>query len=71
MKPYRAVLFDFFGTLVPNFKLSEHKSLLREMASAVGAPAEPFVERWLGRLRSGQRACFRQRAKIYLRFAKR
>jgi len=48
MKPYRAVLFDFFGTLVPNFKLSEHKALLREMAAAVGAPAEPFVERWLG-----------------------
>jgi putative hydrolase of the HAD superfamily len=47
MKPYRAVLFDFFGTLVPNFKLSEHKALLREMAATVGAPAEPFVERWL------------------------
>ena len=43
----RAVLFDFFGTLVPNFLLSDHKALLREMANAVGAPAEPFVERWL------------------------
>jgi putative hydrolase of the HAD superfamily len=48
MKSVRAVLFDFFGTLVPNFKLSEHKALLREMATAVGAPGEPFVERWLG-----------------------
>jgi len=47
MKPCRAVLFDFFGTLVPNFKLSEHKALLREMATTVGTPAEPFVERWL------------------------
>lgn len=47
MKPLRAVLFDFFGTLVPNFLLSEHKALLREMAALVGAPAEPFVEQWL------------------------
>jgi putative hydrolase of the HAD superfamily len=47
MKPYRAVLFDFFGTLVPNFLLSDHKAMLREMANAVGAPGEPFVERWL------------------------
>ena len=39
----KAVLFDFFGTLVPNFMLSEHKAVLREMAGAAGAPAEPFV----------------------------
>jgi len=43
----KAVLFDFFGTLVPNFMLSEHKAVLREMAGAAGAPAEPFVEQWL------------------------
>lgn len=50
----RAVLFDFFGTLVPNFLLSAHKNVLRQMAGAAGAPAEPFVEHWL--------ATFEQRA---------
>jgi putative hydrolase of the HAD superfamily len=43
----KAVLFDFFGTLVPNFMLSAHKDVLRQMAGAAGAPAEPFVEHWL------------------------
>ena len=43
----KAVLFDFFGTLVPNFMLSAHKEVLRQMAGAAGAPAEPFVEHWL------------------------
>ncbi len=43
----KAVLFDFFGTLVPNFMLSAHKDVLRQMARAAGAPAEPFVEHWL------------------------
>jgi putative hydrolase of the HAD superfamily len=47
MAPIKAVLFDFFGTLAPNFMLSAHKEVLRQMASAAGAPAESFVEHWL------------------------
>jgi putative hydrolase of the HAD superfamily len=43
----RAILFDFFGTLVPNFTVSGHKDVLREMARVTGAPVEPFVEGWL------------------------
>ena len=44
----RAVVFDFFGTLVPNFTVSGHKEVLRQMARATGAPVEGFVEGWLG-----------------------
>lgn len=40
-------MFDFFGTLVPNFSLTEHKAVLREMAAIMGAPAEGFVQGWL------------------------
>jgi putative hydrolase of the HAD superfamily len=54
MVTLRAVIFDFFGTLVPNFTLSAHKNALREMASALGAPFEQFEEHWL--------ATFTQRA---------
>ncbi|MBS0631707.1 MAG: HAD-IA family hydrolase [Verrucomicrobia bacterium] len=43
----KAVIFDFFGTLVPNFSLTEHKAVLREMAGLVGAPPEAFVKEWL------------------------
>lgn len=42
----KAVVFDFFGTLVPNFSLEAHTSVLREMAKIVGAPMDPFVNRW-------------------------
>jgi putative hydrolase of the HAD superfamily len=50
----RAVVFDFFGTLVPNFTVSGHKDVLRQMARVTGAPVERFVEGWL--------ATFHQRA---------
>jgi putative hydrolase of the HAD superfamily len=42
----KAVVFDFFGTLVPNFSLKTHTSVLRKMAAMAGAPVEPFVHRW-------------------------
>jgi HAD superfamily hydrolase (TIGR01509 family) len=42
----KAIIFDFFGTLVPNFSLHSHKAVLEEMATLVGAPPELFVERW-------------------------
>ena len=54
MNPLRAVIFDFFGTLVPNFTVSGHKDVLRGMARALGAPTEGFLEHWL--------ASFEQRA---------
>src|SRR5262249_6912929 len=41
------VIFDFFGTLVPNFPQSAHKDMLRQMACLTGAPVELFVEGWL------------------------
>ena len=43
---YRAVIFDFFGTLVPIFSLEKNKYTLHEMASVIGAPRDRFVERW-------------------------
>lgn len=44
---YQAVIFDLFGTLVPNLSLPKHKAVLAEMARALGVPAEPFVRGWL------------------------
>lgn len=43
----KAVIFDFWGTLVPNFSLSEHKAVLAKMADRMGAPREAFVQQWL------------------------
>jgi len=43
----KAVIFDFWGTLVPNFSLSEHKAVLGKMADLMGAPQEAFVQQWL------------------------
>jgi len=42
----KAVIFDFFGTLVPNFSLSEHKVVLGRMADLMGAPREAFIQQW-------------------------
>ncbi len=42
----KAVIFDFWGTLVPNFSLSEHKAVLGKMADLMGAPREAFVQLW-------------------------
>ena len=43
----QAVIFDFFGTLVPNFSTSEHHAVMCEMARILGVPEAAFVERWL------------------------
>ncbi len=37
-----AVVFDLFGTLVPNFTQDRYGRVASQMAGAVGAPAEPF-----------------------------
>jgi putative hydrolase of the HAD superfamily len=42
----KAVIFDFFGTLVPCLSLSEHKAVLGRMAVLMGAPHEAFVQQW-------------------------
>ncbi len=42
----KAVIFDFFGTLVPNFSLSQHKAVLGKMADLMGAPREAFIQQW-------------------------
>ncbi len=54
MKNLKAVVFDFFGTLVPNFSLNEHTEIIKQMADLVHAPQKHFVERWF--------ETFRQRA---------
>lgn len=48
---YDAVIFDFFGTLVPNFTLSAHREILSEIAGMVGVPSDNFLERWFDAFR--------------------
>lgn len=42
----KAVVFDFFGTLVPCLSLSEHKAVLAKMADLPGAPQDAFARQW-------------------------
>ena len=44
---FGAVIFDLFGTLVPNFSKHELDGVLSEMAALLSAPPEPFVRLWL------------------------
>jgi len=44
---YSAVIFDLFGTLVVTFSAREYRTLLKEMAATVGAPADEFYRLWL------------------------
>jgi putative hydrolase of the HAD superfamily len=48
-----AVVFDLFGTLVPNFDLDRFWSCIDGIADVLGAPRAGFRAEW--------RACFRQR----------
>lgn len=43
---YEAVVFDFFGTLIPNFSIREHQDILRQMAMIVSAPTDDFLRLW-------------------------
>jgi putative hydrolase of the HAD superfamily len=43
---YEAVIFDLFGTLVPNMSLSEHRAVLMRMADVLAAPPDDFVQLW-------------------------
>jgi len=57
--PFEAVLFDLFGTLVPNLRRSEYELCKEEMAEILGAPHDRFGELW--------RATFKQRMNGRLR----
>ena len=41
---YEAVVFDLFGTLVPNMSLSEHRAVLTQMAQVLEAPPDDFIQ---------------------------
>jgi putative hydrolase of the HAD superfamily len=43
---FRAVVFDLFGTLVPEFDREAFFDAVRSMADAVGADREAFLEAW-------------------------
>jgi len=43
---YEAVIFDLFGTLVPNMSLPEHRAILVRMAHLLSAPTDDFVQLW-------------------------
>lgn len=45
---YEAVIFDFFGTLVPIFTINSHNEMLSAMAGKIGIPSDLFIDRWLG-----------------------
>ncbi|MEM7166420.1 MAG: HAD family hydrolase [Planctomycetota bacterium] len=43
---HRAVVFDLFGTLVPNLDPSLYRSMLADVAAMFGAEVEPFLKEW-------------------------
>jgi len=45
---YAAVIFDLFGTLVSNFPAPVYEQMCREMALALGVPADEFIRLWFG-----------------------
>ena len=44
---YEAVIFDFFGTLVPNYRVNAYRKTLGAMAEELGIPSDFFIEKWL------------------------
>jgi putative hydrolase of the HAD superfamily len=43
---YQAVIFDLFGTLVPNFSEREYHHAITQIASILSAPPDPFWQLW-------------------------
>ncbi|MBN1190041.1 MAG: HAD-IA family hydrolase [Dehalococcoidales bacterium] len=43
---YRAVIFDLFGTLVPNFSEKAYRRTVKDMAGILSVPDENFLELW-------------------------
>ena len=52
IRPVRAVVFDLFGTLVPNLEPEQYLGCVRRVAERLGAPLDPFLERWRATFRS-------------------
>ena len=48
---YEAVIFDFFGTLVPSYTVNAYEQILSAMAEELGIPSDFFIEKWLGTFR--------------------
>ncbi len=44
---FNAVIFDFFGTLVPIYTINSHNEMLSAMADTIGIPSDFFIDRWL------------------------
>lgn len=44
---YKAVIFDLFGTLIPNFSEKEYRRIMGDLATNLLAPPEPFWEQWM------------------------
>jgi len=55
---YEAVIFDLIGTVAENFSAGQFEGLLREMAAAVGAPAEDFARLWVASFDERNRGAF-------------
>jgi putative hydrolase of the HAD superfamily len=48
---YKAVIFDFYGTLVPIYTVNPYHELLSAMADEIGIPTDFFIDRWLSTFR--------------------
>ena len=48
---FKAVIFDFFGTLVPIYSVNSHNELLSAMADKLGISSDFFIDRWLNTFR--------------------
>ncbi|MHB8104868.1 MAG: HAD family hydrolase [Dehalococcoidales bacterium] len=44
--PYKAVIFDLFGTLVDSFKFIDYSQVLRETSSILKIPHDDFMRLW-------------------------
>jgi putative hydrolase of the HAD superfamily len=50
---YKAVIFDLFGTLIPNFSASEYRRTVLQVADILKAPPEAFWELWSATFKEG------------------
>ena len=48
---YKAVIFDLYGTLIPNFSTKEYRRIVVQMASILSASPETFWQLWSGTFR--------------------
>ena len=55
----KAIIFDFFGTLVHNFSLLEHERVLSEMAKVLSIPRNDFAQIWVATFSNRATGVFR------------